>query len=466
MTPSDLRYQASREWLEAEILAGRPASHRRHSLVVDLESLDPRQAKRVEAILDGIVFKPDLGRVIVLDSGIDPERRYGASDDELAAMDDPVVRAVGALPEIASPTRDLESVLTATEEWLAQYCTAALDAIEQLNQTRPDGKNPFGKKISWTAVRIPFGPDSEATVRPDDGPNAMRDARAAWAWRWAAKDRFSAQSVEAATEATAPSPEESHAWIETEGPEEIAQRFLSWAKRRYMAAKAHDRARRAQVPDFDTEMARWASENGSDRLQLGIEDGYRMNSRYLAERLAAEAPGFFAMPANSVKDGWARQTGSPSEEALRLRRRVQAAMDKCAPVNFDGKPSAEIVTVTEPPPQIYFAHEEGDPFSGTEVTDLPSKEAWPWFRNDDGGVFGYNAKPFEAVVVKNWLGRFHLIGAVSGENGSRPVGLWAIPDRQHFHEDGAVDAQDPDAKAPVAAKRKPPRPGGDDDIPF
>lgn len=207
------------------------------------------------------------------------------------------------------------------------------------------------------------------------------------------------------------------------------------------------------------------------RLQGDAAEGLSVTraereARDVEERLAAEAPGFFAMPANSVKDGWARQTGSPSEEALRLRRRVQAAMDKCAPVNFDGKPSAEIVTVTEPPPQIYFAQEEGDPFSGTEVTDLPSKEAWPWFRDDDGGVFGYNAKPFEAVVVKNWLGRFHLIGAVSGENGSRPVGIWAIPDRQHFHEDGAVDAQDPDAKAPVAAKRKPPRPGGDDDIPF
>lgn len=471
MTPSDLRYQASREWMEAEIHAGRPVQHRRQSLSVDPSALDPELAIRVEAIIDGVLVKPDSKRVTVLDSGVDPESRYGPSDKELVPMDEPIVQAIGELPELPEPTEDLEAVVIAWEEWLRRYCDEALKVIDRLNVDQPKvgkGPKPRERTIGWDAVRIYLGPGLETSVGPDDGPKAMCAARAAWEWSRAARERFSIQSVMAAQEATAPVQEESQQWMETLGAEEIAECFLERVKRMYAAAKAHDAARRAQVPDFDVEMARWASEHGSDRLQLGVEDGYRMNARYLTERLAKEAPGFYAMPINAVKDGWARRTGSPSEEALRLRRRVEAVIHRSAPANFDGPPIIEIVTVVEPPPQIYLAHVEGSGFGDdTRVTDLPSKDGWPWFYDEDGEAFGYDAKPFEAVVVQRWLGRFHLIGAVAGSSGIGPAGIWAVPEAQHFHEDGSVDSQDPDAPTSKAAKRKPPNPGGgDDDIPF
>lgn len=465
MTPSDLRYQVSREWLEAEILAGRPISHRRHSLTVDLDSLEPEHANRLEAIVDGVIFRADSERATVLDSGIDPTRRYGPSDDKLVAMDEPVVHAVGELPEISSPTDDLDVLLKAWEDWKAAYCAESLNAIDALNQDLPDGKNPFGRKISWGGIRVPFGPGSETTIRPEDGSRAMRDARAAWEWAWAAQQRFGEESVAAAKEATTPALAVSQAWIEAGGPEEIAQHFLECAKKMHAAAKAHDCARRGQIPDFDSEMERWAAECGSNRLQLGIEDGYRMNSRYMAERIAAEAPGFFAMPVNSVKDHWARRASSPSEQALRLRRRVQAVIETSAPLNFDGKPSVEILTVIEPPAQMYLAHQQRDAQGNLRLTDFPSKKGWPWFYDEDGNAFGYLANSFEAVVVKNWLGRFHLIGAVADEGGHGPSGIWAVPEIDRFHDDGTVNPQDPDAPEPKAAKRKPPNPG-EDEIPF
>ena len=464
MTPSDLRYQASRKWMEAEILAGRPVQHRRHVLSVDLDLLDEELAARVNAVLDGVVVEPESGRAVVLDSGIDPEKEYGPSENEFVSMDEPVVRVVGQLPELPEPTTELEFVLEAWEGWISRYCKEALGEISRLNQDRPTGKNASGKPIRWRGTRIAFGPDSEAVVRPEDGPQANQKARAAWLWNWATEKRFDKKSVEAAREATTPPAAESNSWIGDLVPEDLAERFLVQVKRMHAAAKAHEAARRVEAPGFDEEMERWTSEHGSDRLQLGIADGYRMNALYLAERLATEAPGFFAMPTDSAKENWARRAGSPSERALRLRRKVQAAMDQSAPENTDGKPAVEILTVTEPPPQIFLAQEEGD-FANSRETEFPSKEGWPWYYDEDGNPWGSGAHPIEAVVVKNWLGRFHLIGAVADEQGLRPPGVWAVPDIDHFHDDGTVDPQDPESPAPRAARRKPPNPR-EDDIPF
>lgn len=456
MTLCALAYEASREWMETEILAGRPVQHRRQSLSVELDKLESKQASRLESVCDAVLID-DSGQVTVLDSGIDPEKKFGP-EGKLVPMDAPIVQVVGQLPELPEPTDNLEEVLSAWEPWLDRYCSEALKALDALNQERPSGENNFGNEIDWTGIRVPFGPAVETAVKPEDGPKAMQDARAGWAWTWAAKARFSAESVEAAKDATVPPTDVSQGWIETLGAEEIARLFLKSVKKMHATAKAHDAARRAQEPDFDAEMTQWAFDRGSTRLQLGIEDGYRMNGRYLTERLAAEAPGFFAMPANSAKKSWARRAASPTEQALRLRRRVEAAMQKTAsPARC---PDVEIMTVQEPPPQMYLAHE-----TEYETTDLPSKEGWPWWYDEHGDPYGYNANPFEAIVVKNWLGRFHLIGAVSDESGVGPGGIWAVPQPGHFHEDGSVERQSPDDPPPIAAKRKPPRPG-EDDIPF
>jgi hypothetical protein len=442
--------------MQAEIFAGNPVRHRRQTFTVSLDELDPERAARVEAILDAVELHKDGTQVTVLDSGIDPERKFGPSADELIPMDFPIVESIGQLPEIETPTDDLDEVLVAWEHWIQAYCGSALAAIDELNRERPKGQNPFKKEISWGGIRVDFGPGAETAVQPDDGPKAMQDARAAWAWTWAAGRRFSTESVEAAREATFPATSVSREWIETLSREEVSARFLEVTKRMHAAAKAYDKAQASREPDFDAEMASWAVKRGSVRLQLGIEDGYRMNARYLAERLAAEAPGFFAMPAKSANKDWARQTTSPSEEALRLRRLVEKAMRQSAPDSSSDQVSVEIMTVTEPPPQLYFADGE---------TDLPDSQGWPWWYGENNQPFGYGAKPFEAVVVRNWLGRFHLIGAVPDDFGRGPAGIWAVPQISQFREDGSVETQDPDQTARNAAKRKPPSPG-EDEIPF
>lgn len=460
MTPSVLRYQASREWMEGEILAGQPVQHRRHALPVDPHDLEAEERVRVEAVLDAVEVAREDGRVTVLDSGIDPGMSYGPSEDALVPMDQPITQVVGKLPELPEPTNDLSRVLDVWEEWISRYCEEALTAIDVLNREKPSGQNPFGRAVKWGGLRVLFGPGAETAVKPEDGAEAMRDVRAGWAWTWAAKERFGLESVEAAEEATMPAPAQSQEWIESLGPVEIARRFLERVKKMHAAAKAHDAARKAQEPDFDIEMGQWASAHGSTRLQLGIEDGYRMNARYLAERLAAEAPGFFAMSVNSAKRTWARRTASPSEQALLLRRRVQAAIEQSAPLLSGGSPEVEIMTIAEPPPQMYLAHVEGG-----EASDFPSKEGWPWWYDEEGNAYGFRAKPFEAIVVTNWLGRFHLVGAVADESGSSPAGIWAVPQLRHYREDGVVERQNPDGPAGTRAKRKPPSPG-EDDIPF
>lgn len=127
--------------------------------------------------------------------------------------------------------------------------------------------------------------------------------------------------------------------------------------------------------DFTNEMARWAEEHGSERLRLGLEDGYRMIGVYLAERLAVEAPGFFAwLPDGSVR--WHDRSG-PTESALMLRRAVQSRL-----CDAGSEAQAQIVWVKDAPDGM-------------------------WGEEDWGN------ETFEGVVVPGWLNRYTLIGAVT-----------------------------------------------------
>jgi hypothetical protein len=254
--------------------------------------------------------------------------------------------------------------------------------------------------------------------------------------------------------------------LEIGTPSDVARASLDLVRRRCAAAKAFDAAQEAAIPDFEAEMKRWAKDHGSERLRLGLEDGYRMNSRYLAERIAAEAPGMFAMPSESAKKGWAIKTASPSESALRLRRQIAAAMERNAPPNSGGPPETEISTVKSPPPEIYRADAGIQTPFATVGTDLPSRDGWPWELEHNRPV-SLDPIPFEAVVVKNWLGRFHLIGAVDDDRRGAPPGIWAVPDIDDYRDDGSVLPRDPDETMPERAKRKPPeRELEEDDIPF
>ena len=464
MSQIELRYQASQKWMESEILSGSLIQHRVQVLPVDLREIGPELAGRIEAIRDGVMLvnAGEERRVCVLDSGIDPELSFGPSKEKLVRFDKPIVDSIGKLPELLAPTEEVEEVVGAWEQWLTKYKAEGLQVIEQLNSDPPKvgQEDLFDGSIEWDDLTISFGPDFWTQITPEAGAEAVRDARAGRLWRWAANKRFSSDSVSAAEEAVASTPAEAKTWLAELTPQEAAAHYVEQVRKIYIAAKAHDRARSKFVLSFETEMKRWAEERGSSRLRLGIEDGYRMNARYLTERIAAEAPGMYAMSARSAPTDWAGKAASPSEAALRLRRRVAASMERNAPKNADGCPETEIMIIRKPPHEIYLADSGVETEYGLIGNDLPSRRGWDWSVSGDGEVIGVGPEFVEAVVVKHWLGRFHLIGAVNGED----LGIWAVPNPEHFGEDGSVTPANPDEPPPEVAKRKPPE--SDDDIPF
>lgn len=470
MSSIELRYLASRKWMESQILKGQAIQSRVQTILVNPADLDNSLLRRVESVQDAVMTLKvgKARRICVLDSGIDPELSFGPSKKQLVPLDKPIRDALGNLPELDFPTEDVQAVVSAWEDWIARYIEEALQVIDRLNLDPPGvGKEEFlDTKVSWNEVTIWLTEDLTADISPGDGAKAIRDARAGLLWNWAASRHFSSDSVAAAKEAVAIPPKEAQTWLETLDPADLAARSLDLARKRYQAAKAHDAARSAKVPDFDVEMRRWAEKRGSERLRLGIEDGYRMNARYLAERIATEAPGMFAMPVSSATEDWASKAASPSEAALRLRRRVAAAVERYAPPNLDGPPKTEIMIIRKPPPGIYRA-DPGVQIDGQTIgSDLPDREGWQWSIGDFNQPIASKPTPIEAVVVKDWLGRFHLIGAVAHERQGAPPGIWAIPDPDLYDEDGTVIAQDPDEPTPPRARRKPPEPPESDDIPF
>lgn len=130
--------------------------------------------------------------------------------------------------------------------------------------------------------------------------------------------------------------------------------------------------------EFAKEMRRWAKTHGSRRLQMGMEDGYRMVGVYLSERLAIEAPGFYAwLPDEHVT--WKDRTG-PTEEALLLRRDVLTR--KPCPVPDE---DIEIVWFKQLPSGMYDSE----------------------MHEGDNGC--------EAIVIPEYLNRYTLIGVVSSD---------------------------------------------------
>ncbi len=464
-----LPYQASREWLEGQIVAGVPLKDRAQEMVIDLDEVGNALEERAIAVLRSFTFDPyaEGKRVMVFDSGLEPCRIFGDDEDNADPMDEPIVDLIGTLPEVPEPTDDPEVVISAWEDWLRRYVSESVGVIETLNEWLPAYADSLDfTSEPWGPVFLRLAPGVQRKVDLQDGAKAVRDALAANLWERQISRRFTDVSVESATMATTPSHEE----LQAEhgfGPEEIAAKHLLRVKRRYEVAFAHACALHAAALPFDAEMERWAQEHGSERLRLGLADGYRMNARYIAERLAAEAPGFYAMPSKQAGGRWARKASSPSEAALRLRRRVAAAIAETAPQTADGPSEVEIMEVSEPPVQVYLADSGIDAFDVVVGTELPDRRGWPWSVDGAGDIYSESPHPFEAVVVKNWLSRFHLIGAVRDEHGVAPPGIWAAPELEHFHEDGSVVAQNPDVDVDVEqARRKPPSKDDDDDLPF
>ena len=197
---------------------------------------------------------------------------------------------------------------------------------------------------------------------------------------------------------------------------------------------------------FEVEMRRWAFELGSERLRMGIEDGYRMVPVYLTERIEQEAPDFYAyLPQNRDGVTWQPRTG-PTRAALTWRRAIQAALDEHCPPGM-ASAQAEIVWMKAPPMEMCNQ-------------DTVYEERY------DGEMF-HREIPFEAIIVPKWLGRYTLIAGLISEE-------YTVPDyvllKYVLHPDGYLlkglpkppegGATIPDCDIPIGSGL------ADDDIPF
>jgi hypothetical protein len=200
---------------------------------------------------------------------------------------------------------------------------------------------------------------------------------------------------------------------------ESYEQFVTRWRKVALAARAN-RLRRKGA--FDREMREWAAEHGSERLQVGLEDNFRMTAVYLEERLAAEFPGFYAWSESDPESHWRARVG-PTETALHGRRQVQETLDEAGP-----DLRAEIVWLISPPEDM--------------------RKSW-W---DSDLADEDDTAPCEAIVVQGWLDRYTLVGPVSTEDAPIPNGYDWEP---VFGSRPPVDTSDFQAAG-----------GGDDDIPF
>jgi hypothetical protein len=461
-----LPYDASRAWMERRILAGEPLVDRRHVLEIDTEALDKAMRDRVIAILSAVAQDELPERAVVLDSGVDPDALFGveAGEDDAGTtlfftrrLNEPIEDAIGRLPEVDEPTDDVGTVVAAWESWIERYLAEALALFSRWNEAPPDKvEGPGFESGRWHTLTLHVGHGITSYVPVSAGPKVARDALAAGLRMRYIERVFDPESVSAAREATLPGAAVLNRELQELGPDEIAACQLRRSRKQYEVGRAHHIARHKAIPDFDRDMRTWARAYGSRRLQIGIEDGYRMHALYLGERIAREAPGFYALPIGSAQERWASTAASPSENALILRRRVAASLERFAEDESIVRPAVKIVRVIHPPHQMYHRGHDGYPVAG-----------WTWYGDEDGPQWAA-PDPFEAVVVFAWLGRYHLVGAVRLPSGDSPPGIWATPDPAAYSDDGTVTPISLDDPAPAYARLKPPSAASasDDDIPF
>jgi hypothetical protein len=434
-----LSYFVNREWFEQEVLEGRDAEWV-HSLSFNLDDLDEELAERAAAIHDAI-DADSFVRVEVHGTGINP-RAEDPDADELAPrwdqmMDGPICARIGRLPELAKPSDDPALVVAAWEAWLDAYRSASPDALRSwVGRWHPEDEEAASEgKETWWKITLPY--------RVDDGQSEIsrlitfdglsdfdlfRRVRAAYArLQYAIRSSESNDAIVADQALGSGIAIDDETFVLRSKPkdrDELVDAYEEFAIRWSRVALAARSNRQRRKGEFDRLMREWAEEKGSDRLKLGIEDGFRMTAVYLEERIAAEFPGFFAWSERKPKKPWKSRVG-PTETALLGRREVQETLDAAGAAL-----RAEIVWMLEPPEEMRSA----------------SWDTYTW----DPTVTG----PAEAIIVDGWLGRYVLIGPVSSEEVPLPSGYTWDP----------VFGTRPPAASDFSPSDF--APGGEDDIPF
>lgn len=391
-----LPYRVGARWLERRTLAGELVEPL-HTLTIDCDLLDASAQHRAAALAKRISVPERDAPVTVVGSGLDETMVAKGKPVRILRATDPIVAKIGPRPELPEPTDDPLALIAAYEAWVADYLALSRGAFAEWVLRRAEGR---AEGDPWREAMIVYRVGRRRIAVEIDGraePEALRrhlGAVQATAHARAVADEqdwtLAAQVVGSLT-LDAPADD---AMTVIEAAEQRARRASDFLFARHWA---RERAR----DGFDREMRRWARARGSARLQIGVDDGYRMMPVYLAERMAAEAPGFYAHLPSGDDDPhtWQPRTG-PSEEALRLRRAVQQRLERDTPPGTP-VPEAEIGWMKAPPRAM--CHE---PFCFKNP-----------LRGEESGV---RETPFEVIGARGWLGRYTLVAGVVGEDAGPP----------------------------------------------
>lgn len=395
-----LPYRVSGAWLEERTLAGEMVQ-RDHEFFVQFDSLDPDLRDRARAVY----LQTDPKRPgVVIGSGIERSdfvtTEHGQTGPAIWVED-----RLGPIPKLPEPATHAAEVIAAYEAWLLRYNEQAPAVMrEWVAEYGPGGALEAEHVLESPSVWQQTLP-GEIVCYADRDPEAFRRARAARQVKSHADGIGDREDVRFADAVLGEDPKitffmESDGATEVlSGEEEVLDAYEEHTRRWADLVLARAWTRQRKKDGFELEMLHWVGAHGSARLKLGIDDGYRMMPVYLKERIAVEAPGFYAhLPKDGEPKRWQLRTG-PSEEALLLRRAVQDRLK--ASKSYMGTPDVEIGWMKDPP---------------DAMADLNARIGY-----DGAGDPFARDEPFEVIVVPNWLDRYVLFAAVWTREEDQPA---------------------------------------------
>jgi hypothetical protein len=453
-----LPYRVGQAWLEEHTLAGdvvKPV----HNLTVATDELSQGSRDRVAVLAKRIFTLPfEFGDGLeVVGSAVGAGTSIEDDDGRELHQAGPIVEKIGELPELAEPTVSAEALLDAYEAWISRYLDLSLGAVASWiarwsmdGELDDKGRLPNGASRKWWIHTIAYREgETGRTIDIDGRSNLDLFYRASAAGQVFAHARRNVdkEDIDAVLDIAGTRAQLAGKLMDLG---ELVSAYEQYCNRVSDLVFARHWTRQRQRDGFELEMRRWTLEHGSERLKMGVTDGYRMIPVYLNERIAAEVPGFYAhLPTHEDKHTWQPRTG-PSEEALRLRRTVQERLNMHKP---PGAPAAVagIGWIKNPPPQMCDERYAYD------------NDEWG---NPEDEIKG---TPFEIIAVKEWLGRYTLMAAVYTKADEQPPDYLLL---KHVLDPRLYELEEmplpPDGKSIAANAEFSPFPpsGGDDDIPF
>lgn len=452
-----LPYRVSRAWLEERTLAGEVVEPVR-LFVIETDQLPIDLRKRVALLAKSVQptdwLGPPTETVEVIGSGIDPNAHATADSGRDLYATTPILEKLGEFPELPEPTSEPVALIKAYEAWVARYLDLSMGALAAWIDRwavdgEPDGNGNAsnGLPVEWWIRSVPYRIRTERRTRQVDGRTHLElfhKVAAADQLRIHAEAAAGTEDMKIVLDIVGGSLQ-----LESKpaSAEELVEAYGKHMERIANLAFARSWTRQRQREGFQLEMSRWAFEHGSERLKIGLSDGYRMIPVYLQERISAEVPGFYAhLPKKDDEHTWQPRTG-PSEEALRLRRAVQERLERYAPPGGP-VPTAQIGWMKNLPPAM--------------CDERHAHEYDRWGSPEDE----IKACAFEIIGVKNWLGRYTLIAGVYTRAEDQPPDFlllkYVLDPRDYELEDLPL----PPGGDSIAENRRDHSRMADEDIPF